>query len=195
MTPLSQVESPDQLFHGLGPIWSAIRIANPAYTSTGPLTFRPLGTFSAAANHWRDTIFVPHVLPIFLQVLAHARAGRAQEIVPLDHSLSGMLSETASAASRTAGRRLAEVAAGIRGDRTLGRLADWTIAGRTDGHLAVLFAARCAVFSMPDRRAVGAYLFQEIHAGAPDAPLMPTSNFVAACLEALPAVPFHLRAA
>ncbi len=195
MTPISEVAFPHELIHGLGPIWSAVRIANPCFATTGPLTFRPASAFGPSAAHWRETVFAPHILPIFLEVLGHARAGRTQELIVLDSRLTSLLTEPSRSASRAAGRRLAESVGGIRGDRMHSRLCDWTSSGRTDGNLAILFAARCAAFSMPDRRAVGAYLFQEIHAGDPGAFASPISDFVAGCLDALPDSAFRQRAA
>jgi hypothetical protein len=192
---LSEIEHPSDLRHGLGPIWAATRVANPDFAISGPVTFHGGAAFAVAAAAWRETVFSPMLLPALRATLGHARRGEVREISALDKRLSDELGETAREGSLRAGNRLAQHGCDLRGDRLLPRLGEWVRDGATPGHLAVIFAARCAAFSLPDRIAVGAYLFQEMCAGAPTAGIPDVCDFVAACIEPLGGSSIELRAA
>ena len=191
---ISEIETPDELRHGLGPIWTAARVANPEFALCGPVTFRAAADFSNLAAGWRASIFESVLLPALRASLAHAHRGELRELAALDRRLSEQLPPHACAGSLAAGQRLAHLGADLQGDRLLPRLAANVRDKVSPGHLAVVFAARCAAFSLPDRTAIGAYLFQEMCAGAPTAPVAAVCDFVAACIEPLGGA-FELRAA
>jgi hypothetical protein len=192
---LSELEHPGDLRHGLSPIWAATRVANPDYATLAPVTFHGGAVFAVAAPAWRDAIFTPALLPAIRATLNHARRGEVREIAALDQKLSQQLPASALAGSLRAGQRLAAHGCDLRGDRLLPRLGEWVRDGVTPGNLAIIFAARCAAFSQPDRVAVGAYLFQEMCAGAPLAAVPAVCDFVAACIEPLGGSSTELRAA
>ncbi len=192
---LSELEHPSDLRHGLGPIWAATRVANPDFAISGPVTFHSGAIFTASATAWRDAVFSPILLPALRATLGHARRGEVREISALDLRLSEQLGENAREGSLRAGLRLAAHGCDLRGDRLLPRLGEWVRDGVSPGHLAIIFAARCAAFSLPDRIAAGAYLFQEMCAGAPAAAVPDVCDFVAACLEPLGGSSIELRAA
>ncbi len=192
---LSELEHPSDLRHGLGPIWAATRVANPDFAISGPVTFHGGAIFMTSAVTWRDAVFAPILLPAMRATLGHARRGEVREISTLDQKLSLELGENAREGSLRAGRRLAAHGCDLRGDRLLPRLGEWARDGQTPGHLAIIFAARCAAFSLPDRIAVGSYLFQEMCAGAPTARVPEVCDFVAACIEPLGSSAAGLRAA
>ncbi len=195
MNPISEVTTPGELRHGLGPIWAATRVANPDFAICSPITFRAPGLFPAAAEAWRESLFAPVLLPALRAALGHARRGEVRELTALDRRLTTQLGENAREGSTRAGRRLALLGTALRGDRLLPRLAENVRTEAAPGHLAIIFAARCGAFSLPDRTAVGAYLFQEMCAGAPAALVPEVCDFVARCLEPLGAATFELRAA
>ncbi len=195
MNPISEVENPAELRHGLGPIWAATRVANPDFAIGGAVTFHASAVFAVSAVAWRESVFQPVLLPALRAALNHARRAEVRELAALDRRLSEQLPAGTHAASLRAGHRLALRGRELRGDRLLPRLAENIRAGAAPGHFAVIFAARCAAFSLPDRTAVGAYLFQEMGAGAPAAPVAEVCDFVAACLEPLGGPAFELRAA
>lgn len=182
---LSELEHPSDLRHGLGPIWAATRVANPDFAISGPVTFRGGVLFETSALAWKDAVFTPILLLALRATLAHARRGEVREIAALDRKLSEDLTGAALEGSLRAGERLALHGCDLRGDRLLPRLGEWVRDGVTPGHLATIFAARCAAFSLPDRIAVGTYLFQEMCAGAPTAAVPAVCDFVAGCLEPL----------
>jgi hypothetical protein len=190
---ISEIKHPNELLHGLGPIWAATRVANPDFATCGPVTFRSESVFVTSAHSWRDALFSSHLQPALRAALEHARRGELREILALDRRLSDQLPAPAHEGSRRAGQRLGLQGGDFRGDRLLPRLADALHDDATPGHLVVVFAARCAAFSLHDQVAVGAYLFQEMCAGAPTAPVKEVCNFVAACIENGPAL--ELRAA
>ncbi|MGH8046284.1 MAG: urease accessory UreF family protein [Chthoniobacterales bacterium] len=185
---ISEIQHPDELRHGLGPIWAAARVANPDFAICGPVTFRTTAAFATDAEAWRKTIFEPVLLPALRATLTHARRGELREICAVDVRLTDHLAAPAGGNSRRAGRRLAQLGSELRGDRLLPRLADAAANGSTPGHLAIVFAARCAAFSLHDRVAIGAYLFQEICGGAPAAPVVEVCDFVADCIEEGPSL-------
>lgn len=195
MNPIAEVENPAELRHGLGPIWTAARIANPDFAICSPVTFRAAAGFGALAAAWRETIFVPALLPALRAASAHAGRGQVRELAALDRELSEKLPAAVRADSRRAGQRLALHGSELRGDRLLPRLAESIRTGAMPGHFAIVFAARSAAFSLPTRAAIGAYLFQEMCAGAPAAPVVDVCDFVAGCLEPLGGAASELRAA
>jgi len=192
---LSEIEHPDELRHGLGPIWTATRVANPDFVISGPVTFLTGASFSMSANAWREAVFAPFLLPALRSALAHARKGGLRELCELDQRLSEQLGEVSREGSLRAGRRLAGRGSELPGDRLLSRLSECVAAGTTPGHLVVVFAARCAAFSLPDRVAAGAYLFQEMCGGAPTATIPIVCDFIAACLEPLGGAVIEFRTA
>ncbi len=192
---ISELEHPDELRHGLGPIWTATRVANPDFASLSPVTFRGGHIFPASAATWKAAVFMPLLLPALRSALAHARRGQFRELLDLDRQLSEALDEAARAGSIAAGQRLAQHGCHLQGDRLLPRLGEAARSRATPGHLAIVFAARCAAFSLPDRTAVGAYIFQEMCAGAPTAHVPAVCDFVADCIEPLGEAGFELRAA
>jgi hypothetical protein len=192
---LSEIEHPDELHHGLGPIWTATRVANPDFVVSGPVTFHTGGSFAMSANAWREAIFAPILLPALQAALSHSRRGELRELRETDQKLSAQLGGIACEGSVRAGRRLAQRGCELPGDRLVTRLSDSIASGDTPGHLAVVFAARCAAFSLSDRVAAGAYLFQEMCGGAPTATIPIVCDFIAACLEPLGGSAFEFRAA
>jgi len=195
MNPISEVEDPGEIRHGLGPIWAATRVANPDFSICGPVTFHSGQAFPLAAAVWQESVFAPVLLPALRAALAHARRGEVRELATLDRRLSEQLGDGLRADSIRAGRRLALHGNSLRGDRLLPRLAENVRTEVSPGHLAIIFAARCGAFSLPDRIAVGAYLFQEMCAGAPTASVVEVCDFVARCIEPLGGSSLELRAA
>lgn len=195
MNPIVEVENPAELRHGLGPIWTAARIANPDFAICPPVTFRASAGFKALSAAWRETIFEPALLPALRAASLHAGRGEVRELAALDRDLSEKLPAGPAAGSLRAGQRLALHGTELRGDRLLPRLAESIRTGGMAGHFAIVFAARGAAFSLPTRAAIGAYLFQEMSAGAPFAPVVDVCDFVAACLEPLGGTACELRAA
>ncbi|HEY8903617.1 MAG TPA: urease accessory UreF family protein [Chthoniobacterales bacterium] len=195
MNSISEIETPNELLHGLGPIWAATRVANPDFTLCMPITFDGRAGFTATAHTWRSAVFAPILLPALRAALHHGRSGELRELAALDRRLSEELSPQACEGSLRAGRNLAERGCDLRGDRTLPRIAEAIRSEAMPGHLAIVFAARCAVFSLADRVAAGAYLFQEISAGAPHARVTDVCTFVSECIEPLGGSSLELRAA
>jgi hypothetical protein len=185
---ISEIQHPDELRHGLGPIWAAARVANPDFAICGPVTFRGLAAFAASALEWKASLFEPALLPALRATLGHARRGELRELCAVDARLSDHLPAACLESSLRAGGRLAALGADLRGDRLLPRLGEAVRNGQTPGHLAVVFAARCAAFSLHDRVAIGAYLFQEMCAGSPTAAVVDVCDFVAACIEGGPSL-------
>ncbi len=188
-------DPPSPETHLEDPLESALRIANPTFDVTAPLTFRNFSRFDLAAAGWRDTIFVPTLLPAIVTTLDLASAGEVREIIELETNLLATTTAATAPALIAEGRRLAEATGDPRGDRVLPRLHAAIRSGQMRGHFTVLFAARCAVFSIPTRVALGAYLLQELLAGSPDIRASRALDFAATCLDTLDLTAPQLRAA
>ncbi|MDD5199638.1 MAG: hypothetical protein PHC88_07515 [Terrimicrobiaceae bacterium] len=195
MNQISEIEDAGEIRHGLGPIWAATRIANPDFAVCAPVTFRAGAAFPLSTTAWRDDVFAPILLPALRGALGHARRCEVRELAALDRRLSEQLGDGLRTASIRAGRRLALHGSDLRGDRLLPRLAENLRTDTASGHLAIVFAARCGAFSLPDTIAVGAYIFQEMCAGAPTAGVSAVCDFVARCIEPLGGPSIELRAA
>lgn len=190
---ISEVQSADEFRDGLAPIWAAAKLASPQFECSGRATF-PVGpSFEIAASSWRENIFLPLLQPMLLAALQHARRGEVREMLALDRQLSAKLPKSALEGSCREGRRLAQLSSDIRGDRGLQRIVKALDEKSADGHLATIFAARAAAFSLSDRVAIGAYLFQELSGGAPHSPVSAVCDLIASCLE--PLASEELRAA
>ncbi len=185
----------DQSEHAPDPLESGLHVANPAFETTGPLTFRNASRFDLAAPSWRDAIFLPVLLPTLRTTLDLARAGEVREILALEATLLAQTPPAAALPLVTEGRRLAETTGDPRGDRVLSRLHAAMRGGQMQGHFAVLFAARCAVFSIPTHVTLGAYLLQELLAGSPHTSASKAIAFAATCLDDLHLLAPQLRAA
>ncbi len=185
----------DQSEHALDPLESGLRIANPVFETTGALTFRNSSRFDLAAPIWRDAIFLPTLFPALRATLDLAHAGEVREIIALEAALLADTSPVVAPALITEGRRLAEATGDPRGDRVLPRLHAAIRNGQMQGHFAILFGARCAVFSIPSHVALGAYLLQELLAGSPHTRASKAIAFAATCLDDLNLLAPQLRAA
>ncbi len=181
--------------HSPDPLESGLRIANPTFETTGPLTFRNSSRFDLAAPIWRDAVFLPTLLPAITSTLELAHAGEVREIIALEARLLATTPPAAVQALTHEGRRLAEATGDPRGDRVLPRLHAAIRADLMRGHFAILFAARCAVFSVPTHVALGAYLLQELLSGSPNTRASKAIAFAATCLDDLNLSAPQLRAA
>ncbi|MGC1481303.1 MAG: hypothetical protein WA771_12405 [Chthoniobacterales bacterium] len=175
------------------PLEAGLRIANPNFEQTAPLTFRNESRFDLAAPIWRDATFLPILLPAITSTVDLAADGQVREIIDLEAALLEATPATSIPALLAEGHRLA-TEGDPRGDRVLPRLHAALRDGSLRGHFTILFAARCSVFSIPTRVAVGSYLLQELLAGAPNIQAGRALTFAATCLDQVSPTP-QLRAA
>lgn len=140
-------------------VWMAARLADPALDSRAPITFPLDPQLGAAAEQWRQELYLPEIAPRLQDALAMARGGRVKELGMLDVEFGRSLPEGLSAASRLAGHRLAESLEQHRAARAMKKFTRLVGDGAADGHLLSFFALRCAEFSIADRRAHSAYIF------------------------------------
>ena len=143
-----------------------VDLCNPQYRSRSPYTFLsvegcPVGSWQI----WQATVFRPLLEKRMLNVLAHGRSLRAREIRELDRELEELLPEPGRRRSRTSGRALLKAFKAPRSEKILSRLRRWVDSGKTPGHFPVIYAARCAVFSIPPRMLLLSYLYQEWETG------------------------------
>jgi len=195
MSVVSLVQGLDDPVCGLGPLLDAARLVQPGLEFVRPLTLAGVTTLAEAGTAWRDGLFANELAPFFLDQLARARHGQLREMVAADARFSDSLDHTLSESSIAAGRKLVGLAAAMRGDRLLPKLADRTARGEIPCHYLTVFAARCAAFSIDDRTALGASVVREVCGWSIVSPAPAVAGFVRSCIEIIPASRFGLRAA
>ncbi len=181
--------------HAPHPLESGLQIASPAFEQVGRLTFRNESRFDLAASVWRDATFLPTLVPALTATLDFARNGEVREIIALEAAVLSRTPTAIADALVAEGRRLAAVTGDPRGDRVLPRLHAAIRDGSLQGHFTILFAARCAVFSIATRTTLGAYLLQEFLAGSPRVSASKALAFAGNTLDDLDLTSPRLRAA
>jgi hypothetical protein len=169
------------------------RLAHPGWETAGRVTFsagRPvLGSWPA----WRDAAFAPVLAPAFAAAQTAARSGDGRALAAIDAGLGARLHPELDAASRAAGRKLAEDFTVPPGEKLWARHRGRILAGETPGHFCVMLALRAAAFHLAPAAALDTVLLCEARGGFPEADL---SVWLARINEARPAASgFQLRAA
>lgn len=195
MTVVSLVQGLDDPICGLGPLLDAARLVQPGLESVRPLTLAGATSLANAETQWRDGIFLPHLAPFFLDQLSRAREGKLREMIAADQTFSTCLETVYAENSMTAGKKLVGLAAAMRGDRLLPKLAERAARGEFPCHYLTVFAARCAAFSIDDRTSLGASVVREVCGWSIISPAPMVAEFVRSCMDAVPASRFGLRAA
>jgi|GEM_PF-924202 len=195
MSAVSLVEGLDDPVCGLAPLLDAARLVQPGLESVRPLTLAGVTTLAEAGTIWRDQLYLTALAPFLLDQLARARHGKLREMAAADAQFSEVLDETLAESSIAAGRKLVGLAAAMRGDRLLPKLADRAARHEIPCHYLTVFAARCAAFSIDDRTALGASVIREVCGWSIISPAPAVAGFIRSCIDVIPASRFGLRAA
>ena len=143
-----------------------LRICDPGSALDGPMTFSPgraatKETWLAAWQQWRETLFEPVLAPALAAAALHAFQGHAREMLALDAGLGAKLDPDTSARSAAAGRRLLRNLGKARGERWLGKFADWTATKNAAAHFPIVYAGQSAFFHLPLRLLLPTYAYWE----------------------------------
>lgn len=195
MAVVSLVQGLEDPVCGLAPLLDAARLVQPGLESVRPLTLAGVTSLAQAGDLWRDALYVNDLAPFFLDQLARARHGKLREMAEADAQFSRHLDKTLAESSIAAGRKLVGLAAAMRGDRLLPKLADRATRGEIPCHYLTVFAARCAAFSIDDRTALGASVVREVCGWSIVSTAPATAAFIRSCIDVIPASRFGLRAA
>jgi hypothetical protein len=145
----------------LGVIVRAAELCNPFLDGLGEVTLEIRGPVAPSVLSWNTRLFNPVIRPLMEDVLREFSSGGSLEIAALDCRFDASLPAALALQSRDAGKKLTTGLLAPRGDRIVERYRDAVLAGNSPGHLAVSHALRAALFSLPPRVMLGAYLLQE----------------------------------
>jgi len=145
----------------------------------GQVTFTGDSSIVDDLLQWRDAILVPHIAPAARSAYGAAKRGfRELTIVDKNLDLAGPLAKN----SRAAGRLIARSTRAPVGETALERYLAAVDREECPGHMAVVFAARAAVFHLPKPLVLAAIVFVELRS-SPIGDLWPC---VEKCIQAIP---------
>jgi len=160
-------------------IFRIARFCAPPLDTLGQLTFSGDPTIPAQLHQWRDAIFVPHIAPAARSAYWAAKRG-FRELAAVDKKLdlAGPLAKN----SRAVGRLIARSTRAPVGETALERYLAAVDREECPGHMSVVFAARVAVFHLPEPLVLAAIVFIELRS-SPIGDLWPC---VETCIQAIP---------
>jgi hypothetical protein len=148
-------------------IFRVARLCAPSLDSLGPLTFHGNPTAASELTNWRDSVWCPLISPAIDSAHASGKIG-CRELIEVDQKLDLQLAGPLAKSSRTAGRQLATQFSAPANEPALLKFLAAVASGSSPGHLAILFAARAAVFHIPLSTTRAALLFLEMRASPID---------------------------
>ena len=160
-------------------IFRIARFCAPSLDTLGQVTFTGEPAISNQLQQWRDAILVPHIAPAARSAYRAAKRG-FRELAAADKQLdlAGPLAKN----SRAAGRLIARSTRAPVGETALERYLAAVDREECPGHMAVVFAARAAVFHLPEPLVLAAIVFVELRS-SPIGDLWPC---VETCIQAIP---------
>ncbi|MFZ9921145.1 MAG: urease accessory UreF family protein [Terrimicrobiaceae bacterium] len=148
-------------------IFRVAKLCAPCLDSMGPATFHGNPANSSELTNWLSSVWTPCVSPALQAAHAAAKIGSRELIeadLRVDLQLAGPLAKT----SRAAGRQLATQFLAPASEPALLKFIAAVKTNSSPGHLAVVFAARAAIFHIPLPTTHAALLFLEMRAAPID---------------------------
>lgn len=159
----------------------AVRFCHPGWDLVGPLSFSPDAKSSPAWKTWQDGPFATMLLPRIFAAHTAVSTGDLAGLSQCDSAVDAVLPDPRAAVSRLSGHRLATNFPAPPAEKLLARYCQRVLQGGAPGHLAILMAARAAVFHFPPASAVAAYCFLEARGGLPSAAITEWMAMVGDC--------------
>jgi hypothetical protein len=160
-------------------IFRIARFCAPPLDTLGQVTFTGDPAIAKHLLQWRDAILVPHIAPAARSAYRAAKHG-FRELSAADKKLdlAGPLAKN----SRAAGRLIARSSRAPVGETALERYLAAVDREECPGHMTVVFAARAAVFHLPEPLVLAAIVFVELRSSTiPD-----LWTCVETCIQAIP---------
>ncbi len=160
-------------------IFRIARFCAPPLDTLGQVTFTGDPAIAKHLQQWRDAILVPHIAPAARSAYRAAKRG-FRELSAADKKLdlAGPLAKN----SRTAGRLIARSTRAPVGETALERYLAAVDREECPGHMTIVFAARAAVFHLPEPLVLAAIVFVELRSSTiPD-----LWTCVETCIQAIP---------
>jgi len=140
-----------------------LRLCLPCFDALGPITFSSENPPHDDWLVWCGQRFLPALLPTLMDARKQALEGKLRELLELDEQLTSRLGDAAG--SLAAGRRLALDYVGPRIERVLDRYSEAVRENPSLGNLTVVYGIRAAIFNVPPRAMIAAYLHAEAFLG------------------------------
>jgi hypothetical protein len=169
-------------------IFRIARFCAPPLDTLGQVTFTGDPAIAKHLLQWRDAILVPHIAPAARSAYRAAKHG-FRELSAADKKLdlAGPLAKN----SRAAGRLIARSSRAPVGETALERYLAAVDREECPGHMTIVFAARAAVFHLPEPLVLAAIVFVELRSSTiPD-----LWTCVETCIQAIPPAQSGLCAA
>lgn len=184
MTPADRQQRPFASEDPHQALLRAVRFCHPGWDLVGSLSFRPDVKASPAWKTWQDGLLVSVLLPQIFAAHAAAATGNLGGLASCDAAIDAALPDPFAASSRLSGHRLATNYPAPPAEKMLARYFQRVLQGEAPGHLAVLMAARAAVFHFPPATAASSYCFLEARGGLPHAAIAEWMALVGDCTAA-----------
>lgn len=141
------------------------RVCHPGWQSVGRITFIAGPGLTPPWSLWRDSVFLPVLVPALEQARSAGAAGDFKALLTCDAGLNEALPPALATYSRAAGAALAQNYTVPVGERLLMRYGQRIASGETPGHLATLLGLRTAIFHLPVSALLGVYVMMEAMGG------------------------------
>ena len=142
-------------------IFRLVRLCAPNLANLGAITFAGMPSDDRQRLHWRDTIFAPVLAPAVRSAWAAGTQG-FREMCAADATLDAKLAGPLSKTSRATGRLIAASLHAPAGEHGLEKFLAAVSRGESPGHMAVVFAARAAVFHFTKDVVIAGLVFAEL---------------------------------
>ena len=143
----------------------AVVLCHPGWSRLGSITFARDMRFSPIWRRWKETVFVPVILPAIEGAqFAYAR-GDCQGLGICDKRIDAALPPDQKEASQLAGAALTQGYSVPKSEKLWARYRALVVSDELPGHLAILCAVRGAAFHLPQFSILSAYIFLEAKGG------------------------------
>jgi hypothetical protein len=182
--------------HPQSELLRALVLCHPGWSRLGSITFAPEMRFSPSWRRWKETVFVPVILPAIEGAQFAFARGDCQGLGICDKRIDAALPPNQKQASQRAGAALAQSYSVPKSEKLWARYRALVISGELPGHLAVLCAIRGTAFHLAQFSILSAYIFLEAKGGLQREEVTMLMSMVRDCLgERHDIKPSKLRAA
>jgi len=148
-------------------IFRLVRLCAPNLATLGDITFVGQASDDRQRAQWRDSVFVPVLVPALRNAWTSGTQG-FREMCAVDAALDAKLVGPLSKNSRAAGRLIASSLHAPAGEQGLEKFLTAIARGESPGHMAVIFAARAAIFHFPKDIVLAGLVFAEMRTARVD---------------------------
>lgn len=163
-------------------IFRLVRLCAPDLATLGSLTYEGDAENESQRRQWRDSVFVPVLVPAVGAAWLGAKQGY-REMAAADAALDAKLAGPLAKRSRAAGKLIAASMHAPAGEQGLEKFLRAITRGESPGHMAVVFAARASIFHFPKDIVSAGLAFAEMRSTRVDQ----LWKVIEDCLSAIPA--------